>query len=230
MNDPIIPSNKDLINYQKQMQSDSDWVLDRINIIDLLSKYGEVKIVGAKALGLMIARDIDVSVVVSRIDVQIWQEIVTKLMVTKYVRKVTAVDEYNYDEKNVYNPKKGMKYSLYIEMDTLLGPDQDKNNPWEIQIHLITSDKFDERITKNLISKLDDINRSIILKLKWWAGEVNKDLLFKSKGHFKIQSTWIYEAVLNDKVDNILDLLNFLKNKISQKDLIYLKSISKYAK
>ncbi|PIP52807.1 hypothetical protein COX08_04405 [Candidatus Beckwithbacteria bacterium CG23_combo_of_CG06-09_8_20_14_all_34_8] len=225
MNQTIIPSEQQLIEFQQKLQKDSDWILEQIDLLSLLSKYGEVKIVGAKALGLMVAKDIDISVVVPKIDLVIWQEIVSQLMVTKHVRKVTAVDEYNYDENNVYDLEKGKKYSLYIEMDSVLGPDQDKNNLWEIQIHLITKDKFDERITKNLISKLNYTNRLTILRLKWWANKINRNLLFESNGHFKIQSIWIYEAVMHQNTTNIRTFIQFLQNKISNEDRHFLSII-----
>jgi len=218
MNNYVFQSNEELIKYQEQMQSDSDWILNRLDLVTLLQEYGGVKIVGAKTLNLMVARDIDISVIVPKIDFKIWQEIVSKLMVTKHVRKVTAVDEYDYDEENIYDPKKGKKYSLYIEMNTVLGPDLNKNNSWEIQIHLITKVKFDENIIKDLKVKLNDKNRLTILKLKWWANKVNKTLLFVSNGHFKIQSIWIYEAVLDHEIINIKAFVEFLRSKISEKD------------
>ncbi len=209
-----IPRYEVLLNNQQKLQDNADWVLEQINLIQLLSKYGEVKIVGAKALGLMVARDIDISILVPEINIKIWQQIVNQLMITKNVRKVTAVDEYYYDDKNIYNLYNGKKYSLYIEMDSLLGPDQDKHNPWEIQIHLITVDKFDKTILENIKSKLDEKTRLTILKLKWWANQVNRELLYKSCGHFKIHSVWIYEAVLNNEISEISELINYLKNKM----------------
>lgn len=220
-----IPGYGTLLDNQQKLQQDADWVLEQINLFQLLSKYGEVKIVGAKDLGLMVARDIDISVIVPEIDRKVWQELVSQLMVTKHIRKVTAVDEYNYDEKNIYSLNNGKKYSLYIEMDSLLGPDQDKHNPWEIQIHLITVDKFDKTILENIKSKLDEKTRLTILQLKWWANQVNRELLYKSCGHFKIQSMWIYKAVLNNEISEISELIDYLKNKIDKNNLQYIKNL-----
>jgi len=107
-------SDQQLDELEENRQKDSDWVLQKLTLIPKLQKYGQVKIAGAKALGLMLAKDIDISVIVDQVKTEDWQELVKELMVTPYVRNLSAIDYYNYDEQNRYNPASGQKYSLYI--------------------------------------------------------------------------------------------------------------------
>ena len=108
-------SDKNLLAIEKDRQEDSDFILQKINLLFILSKYGEVHIVGAKALGLMVAQDIDISIVMEKVDYGKWKRLAGELMETPHVRKVIAIDYNNYDENNQYRLGKGQKYSLYIE-------------------------------------------------------------------------------------------------------------------
>ncbi len=201
-------SDNELLFLEKNRQDDSDYVLQRIDLLDKLKKYGEVHVVGAKALGLMIAKDIDIFVVVEKIDYGSWKSLVGELMETPHVRKVTAIDYYNYDDKNNFNPEHGQKYSLYVQMDTLMGRNGKKFDPWDCQIHLINRKTFDQNIVKATKSKLTPDNRLTVLRIKYWANAVNKRLLEVSGGHFKIQSTDIYPLVLSGKVKSIKEFIS----------------------
>jgi len=202
---------EELITLEKCRQEESDWILNNIKLLEKLKKYGEVRVTGAKELGLMVAKDIDISVVVDKISYKDWQELVKELMITPNIRKITAIDYYNYDEQNKYDPDNGMKYSLYISLDTLIGRNGNKFDTWECQIHLIEKDKFESEKIPIIKSKLTKENRVLLLQLKYWANEVNKDMSPLTKGHFKIQSVWIYDAVLNKGVGTIEDLVETIK-------------------
>ena len=196
---------------EKSLQEESDQILNKIKLIPLLQKYGTVQMVGGKALGLMIAKDIDISVVVNKVSIQDWQDIVTQLMVTPRVRKVIAIDFYNYTIQHFYDPTNGEKFSLYISVDTLMGSNNDKYDTWECQIHLIEKDKFDRTKLDNIKSKLNSENRLTILRIKYWANQMNKLLLGKSNGHYKIYSPSIYEAVLDNNISTIDEFIEKYK-------------------
>ncbi len=206
----------DLNSYEKSLQQESDEILKKINLVPLLQKYGNVNIVGGKALGLMIAKDIDISVVVEKVSISDWQEIVRQLMVIPHVRKVTAIDFYNYNSQHIYDPENGEKYSLYISVDTLMGSDNDKYDTWECQIHLIEKDKFDITKFEDIKNRLNAENREIILKLKYWTHKVNKILLGESGGHFKIYSPTIYEAVLDNQISTPQKFIEYFKDTIPE--------------
>ncbi|SRR6266404_920137 len=196
-------TDKELIALEKKRQNESDWVLKKIDLIAKLKKYGEVNVVGAKALGLMVAKDIDISVLVDKVKMDDWTKLVGELLVTPYVRRVNAIDYYNYDSNNKYDPKNGQKYSLYISIEKFVGPDEDRLDPWEIQIHLQTKDVFDEKKVEEIKNKLTPDLKLVIFRLKYWAHEINKILKIKSDGNFKINSTHIYNSVLDKKINTV---------------------------
>lgn len=220
----------DLNSYENSLQQESEEILKKINLVPLLQKYGNVNIVGGKALGLMIAKDIDISVVVEKVSISDWQEIVRQLMITPHVRKVTAIDFYNYNSQHIYDPENGEKYSLYISVDTLMGFDNDKYDTWECQIHLIEKDKFDITKFEDIKNRLNADNREIILNLKYWAHKVNKILLGESGGHFKIYSPSIYEAVLNNRISTPQQFIEYFKKLVpEQYNKLFISTINKVA-
>lgn len=198
-----MPNDKELLDLEKNRQEESDYVLDKIKLLDILDKYGEVNVVGAKALELMIAKDIDISVVVEKINYEEWKRLVGELMTTPEVRKVAAIDYFNYDEDNRFDPDKGQKYSLYVEMDTLIGRSGERFDTWECQVHLIERKSFLSKGVEELRHKLTPEKRLIILRIKYWADQINKKLLLKTDGNYKIQSTEIYPLVLSGEVSTI---------------------------
>src|SRR5689334_7677519 len=100
-----IPSAAELLKLQEDLQEDSDWVLNKIDLLPKLRKYGDVQVVGAKALGIMIARDIDISVIVPELESEDWAELVKNLLLTPHIRRVTAIDYYHYDTEHLFNPE-----------------------------------------------------------------------------------------------------------------------------
>lgn len=210
-------TDQQLDELEKSRQKDSDWVLDRIGLIPKLQKYGEVKIAGAKALGLMFAKDIDISVVVKQVRIEDWQRLVGELIVTPHVRNISAIDYYNYDDQNRYDPDNGQKYSLYISINNILGPEDDKLDTWECQIHLIGPQMFDQSKITEVMNKLNPEKRLAILRLKYWANEVNKTLKAITNGNYKIYSPSIYEAVLDKKIDSVDGFVDSLKQSVPEK-------------
>jgi hypothetical protein len=193
----------ELDQLEKQRQRDSDWVIDRLTLYPILRNYGKVKVVGAKALGLMVAKDIDISVVVDTLTVESWKKMVNELMSTPYTRNISAIDYYNYDAHNNYDPSKGQKYSLYVGINNIMGSESDKYDTWECQIHLIEPRMFDETKIAEMKRKLNPQNRMIILRLKWWAHEVNRMVKALTNGNHKINSQSIYEAVLDKEITSV---------------------------
>ncbi len=189
-------SDLQLHDTELSRQKDSDWVLSKLSLIPILQRHGTVTVVGAKALGLMVAKDIDISVVVPKVEVGDWQRLVMELMDTPHVRNISAIDYYRYDENNRYDPTHGQRYSLYIGIINILGPEDDRYDTWECQIHLIDQGTFDVNKITHVRDRLTPEKRLTILKLKYWAHQVNRTLRADSEGNFKIFSPSIYEAVL----------------------------------
>lgn len=210
-------TDQQLDELEKSRQIDSDWYLSQTNLISKLGKYGEVKIAGAKALNLMLAKDIDISVLVKRVKVEDWQKLVCDLIATPHVRNVSAIDYYNYDDQNLYDPEKGQKYSLYISINNILGPEGDKYDTWECQIHLIKRELFDQTKITAVKEKLTPEKRLLILRLKYWANLANEVLKPTTNGNYKIYSPSIYEAVLDNGIDTVKDFVQSHKYAVPKK-------------
>jgi len=75
-------ADQQLDELEKSRQKDSDWYLSKIDLISKLEKYSQVKIAGAKAIRLMLDKDIDISVIVDKVKTDDWQELVDELIVT----------------------------------------------------------------------------------------------------------------------------------------------------
>jgi hypothetical protein len=210
-------SDQELDKLEISRQKDSDWILQKLNLISTLEKYGQVRIAGAKALGLMYAKDIDISVIARRVRIEDWQELVKELMVTPYVRNVSAIDYYNYDEQNRYDPDNGQKYSLFISINNIIGPENDKYDTWDCQIHLIEPNMFDETKITGIARRLTPEKRLVVLRLKHWANSVNKILMPTTNNNFKIFSPSIYNAVLDKNIDSVEEFIKFYRQTISAK-------------
>lgn len=204
-------SDEELNQLENERQKDSDWVLQKLNLPQLLQKFGQVRIVGAKALRLMVAKDIDISVVVDRVSTDAWQQLVRELMMTPHIRNISAIDYYNYDEQNRYDPANGQKYSLYVSINNILGPEGDKFDTWECQIHLIEPNMYDAQKITTVQNNMNSEYRITILRLKYWAHNLNNLLMAMTNGNYKIASPTIYHAVLNDKVESIERLVEHVQ-------------------
>lgn len=219
-------NSTDLDLLEKNRQKESDWILEKTNLISILNKYGEVHIVGAKAVGLMCARDIDISVVLNEVNYETWTKLATELMVTPHIRRLLTIDDFNYDEDNLYDPTKGKKLSLFIALEKILGSDNDRDKTWEVQIHLIDKTKFDPKLSEDIKSKLTTDKRISILRLKNWAEGANGKLRNKVGDNFKINSSYIYKAVLDNGFHNILAFVKYFEKFVPEKyKAVFLESI-----
>jgi hypothetical protein len=209
-----LPTAQELLQLEHDRQQASDWVLERLQLLPTLQRYGTPYLVGAKALGLMVARDIDLSLVVTESLAERWQQLVAELMLTPHVRKVTAIDYYNYDHHQHYTPAQGQHYSYYISMDKLHGPDDDPSHLWECQIHLQMPTSFDATRVAQIRRQMTRETRVLILRLKYWADGLNGLLKCRSQNTFKLPSVAIYTAVLEAGVQTIPAFIAYFRQHV----------------
>jgi len=98
-----------------------------------------------------------------------------------------------------------------------LGPEGDKYDTWDCQIHLIESKMFDETKITGVKSKLTPEKRLAILRLKYWANLVNKKLRVSTDNNFKIYSPSIYEAVLERNITSTDDFIADHRKSVPEK-------------
>jgi hypothetical protein len=186
----------DILEKQNLLQEQTKTVLNNLNLINELSKYGEVKIVGSVALGLMTWPDIDIDLKSSEeINKKDYLEIVKYIFEQDNIKQLILIDNRSSFEKN--RPK-----SMYI------GVIYDLNGvDWKIDIrYLNPSSAWAE----------EDVER---IKTKLTSEKINSILEIKTAfcSHYKYRKEFsafdIYNAVLDNNIFTVEDFNNFLKEK-----------------
>jgi len=171
-------------------------VLARLDLINILSKYGEAKMVGSVALGLMTWPDIDIDLK-SNIEInnQDYFTIVNSIFLQKNIKQVILIDNRNSLEKN--RPK-----SMYIGVIYNLN-----NIVWKIDIrYLNPNDAWAEDDLNEIKGKLTEEKINIILEIK---------TAFHSHPKYRKEFSGydIYIAVLNDNISTVKQFSKYLENK-----------------
>jgi hypothetical protein len=183
----------ELIIQEEKLQRQAYEVLEALNLLHFLSKYGRPKIVGSVALGLMTWRDIDIDLeITGKIrDEDFWQT-AKYLLAQDEVTLIILVDNRKMIEKN--RPP-----SMYIG-----GKYQaDEGAIWKIDIRFVSEQHaIAQKHIDSISSKLTDGRRRAILRIKQ---VVAQDTRYRTE----ISSVDIYEAVL---VEGITDLEGFKKH------------------
>src|SRR4030042_1086649 len=92
---------QDVFEKQNILQQQASDVLNRLDLIRVLSKYGEVKMVGSVALGLMTWSDIDIDLESSsEINDKDYFEIVRYIFGQKFIKQIMLIDNRSSFEKN----------------------------------------------------------------------------------------------------------------------------------
>lgn len=185
--------NKDLFVQQVELQKEGNEVLEKLQLIPLLSKYGKPIIVGSLATGLMTWRDIDIEVITEVNSSQDLFDMVSHLFVIDNARNIILQN--NAD----YRIRKNNPDGLYLGFKY-----QDKE-VWKFDIWFLSvkqhSGKDDiEWFNKNI----NEDNRKIILMIK-------DQIAIHPEYRKTIFSQDIYDAVLKEKVNTYDEFVNYLK-------------------
>lgn len=187
----------ELLGNQEKLQREANEVIEKLNLIKILSEYGKVEVVGSLKYGLMVWRDIDLDLVFENeiLETNYWK-IIEKLFLNKKIQSITLSDNRNIEDKN--RPK-----SLYMGIKYL----DNKENIWKIDIRLLNKNDLNTGKIENLINeKITPENRLIILEIK-------SQVCDNPKYHKDFSSVDIYEAVLINGAKNLKEFVDFLKLK-----------------
>lgn len=188
-------NKNNLLKNQENLQYEAKKVVDKLDLIRILSEYGKTEVVGSLEYGLMVWRDIDIDLVFKNeiLETSYW-EIVKKLFSNKEIQLMTLSDNRKIVNKN--RPK-----SLYIGIKYLNG----KGDIWKIDIRLLNNNDLNIHRIKDLIDeKITPENKLIILEIK---SKVCND----PKYHKDFSSVDIYEAVLLKNIKNTKEFWKYLK-------------------
>ena len=187
----------ELLRNQEKLQREAKEVIEKLNLVKILSQYGKVNVVGSLKYDLMVWRDIDIDLVLKNeiLEIYYW-EIVKKLFLNKKIQSMTLSDNRKVEDKN--RPK-----SLYIGVKY----QDNKENIWKIDVRLLNKNDLNTGKIENLINeKITPENRLTILEIK-------SQICDDPKYHKDFSSVDIYEAVLISGVKNLEEFTNFLKLK-----------------
>lgn len=179
------------ITKQKLLQKEAYSILDGLDLIDFLSKFGKPTLVGSVALGLMSWPDIDI-VVESQLKIEDYLETVDYLFQKEDVYSMSLQDF----RKSIYSDR---PQGLYCGVTYLVKP----KTFWKIDIWFLPDVKALE-LVENVRLKLTDENRKIILKIK-------NEMREKTKHGKEVSGMDVYKAVLENNVNNLSEFRKYLK-------------------
>jgi hypothetical protein len=183
-------NNKELDLLTKKMKQEADLLLKKSNLIDFLSKYGEVSIRGSYELGLMLDGDIDIYVIKNKINKNSTIKILDNLITAE---KFNGYLFYDFYKKTRECFPKGYYVGLKTEQN---------NRKWKVDIWFMDKmDKKSDLLMNSIKNNLNDKNRRTILELKSYCK--NKNL--------NIPSHNIYSAVIEKNIKTIKALKEYFK-------------------
>lgn len=193
----------DPLNQQEELQKESHQVLEKLNLVEILSKYGKPTLVGSVTLGLMTWKDIDIEVITDNPNKEDIANIASTLInLPNYRIDLTVIN--NEDKHNPHTPKGiylGIKYFDDIPIQEQFGASE---KVWKIDIWFLTKENAQGAIkTKEIEEKLTDEKRKIILEIK-------EALATNPKYRKTIFSMDIYNAVLDNEVKNLEEFKGYL--------------------
>ncbi|MEF0938924.1 hypothetical protein [Rhizobium sp. BR 362] len=181
----------DLLEAQRQLQAEADEVVQQLSLNEFLKAIGNPARVGSSAMGLMVQRDIDITVSCPKLDadtLEAFAGIGARLM--QMTESVVAVRFRN--DTGEWNTEPD-KYpdGLYLWLSVRAR----NQSMWTIDIWLVDQPDRQPDLAhlKTLLPRIKDEDRETILRIK-------RALVERSKVRDRISSTLVYEAVIDHDV------------------------------
>ncbi|UWU12778.1 hypothetical protein N2599_11385 [Rhizobium sullae] len=186
----------DLLVAQRRLQTEADEIVRALHLDELLSHVGYPTRVGSSAMGLMVRRDIDITVACPKLDIRALEAfagIGARLM--QMTESVVAVRFRNDTGKWNAEPEK-YPDGLYLWL-SVRAPDQAM---WTIDIWLVDKPERQPDLAhlRTLMPRLTDSDRETILQIKSVLAEL-------PEGSNKISSALVYEAVMDHRVRTVAE-------------------------
>jgi hypothetical protein len=183
-----------LINISKQYKNKADKLLAKTGLIKDLAKFGQVHLVGAYSLGLMMHGDIDFEVTrakkYSRPEVL---KIFNQLYLQNKFKSYFIGGKWD-------DPRIGKEFpnGYYLGMKTRFA-----GETWTVDVWFMDENEYIKRAKKCSFfwKKISNQQRELILALK----------KFRNDNKIKISGYEIYEAVLKKKINSLKEFKNYLK-------------------
>ncbi len=177
--------NSDLNALNSSIKKEADEILNRNGLLRILEEYGKVSVSGSYFLDLMTWRDLDIYLTNDRMNEETFFEL------GKNISLCIKPSKMNYRNEIIGRTEhlpKGYYWGCYTNINS---------NAWKVDVWSISQEEFDEKekAIYDLKSQIDAVQRMDILNLK---NSVYNHPLYRKKFY----SVDIYNAVINDKVNN----------------------------
>jgi len=218
-------TDSQILDFEKQLQLDSDKILEHFNLMRLLSRYGTPHIKGGKEMGVMWAKDIDIKVIAKDLSIDRWIQLCSELLKIKGVRKIFPINYRDYDREVNWLSEGNKGFGYLVSINNLNVPDVSDSRMWNIEMSLVEDDgvfgqsEEGRRATKDWKEKLTETSRVTIIRLKMFIAEASKKL--KEMGFNKIDSLLVYDAVFNNNVSSIDDFIKYYETKEQNQQKVY---------
>ncbi|HVZ66837.1 MAG TPA: hypothetical protein VG917_01115 [Patescibacteria group bacterium] len=183
----------DLIR-QEDLQKEAHEVLDKLDLLNILSRYGPPQIVGSLATGLMTWKDIDIEIV-GPIDEEKYWKVVKKIFHTPGYKRTFVIDF----RKSV-NPNTPKGLHICITDYSL----REGEDPWKMDIWFVDRNEGEITFHDWIKDKISDENKPYLLSLKKEARKYPN----YGKDIFSID---VYKAVIEHNAKNIEDFKKYLR-------------------
>lgn len=197
---------RDILESQDRMQNEADEVVRLLRLDDLLGRLGTPVRVGSSAMGLMVARDIDITVVCRSLDdhtLRTFSGIAAELMQSTTVASIRFRNETGTWNSEPEKYPDGLYLGLTVHDQTAA--------EWTLDIWAIAQParQPDLEHLRSLLPRLSQENRRTILRLKHSLAERPKEAKV-------VPSILIYKAVVDHNVETMEQFDEWLEKNGSQ--------------
>ncbi|UYO03990.1 hypothetical protein [Paenibacillus sp. PSB04] len=190
---------EDLLARQNQLQAEAAVVLEELNLIQTLKAAGVPVKVGSAALGLMTWRDLDMTVICSKLDVAVISGIASQLILNPKIRQMKFMND-----TGSWNTDPAYPDGYFIGLDYL----SESGSKWSLDIWFVDDPEKqpDLRHIRTLPGRLHEDAVLSILRIKTvWAS--------RAEYGKQVKSFDIYTAVLDHKVSTPAEFEQWLQNR-----------------
>lgn len=174
-----------LLTKSNQIKEDADKLLKESKLIEVLSNYGDVRIVGSYVLNVMLRPDLDVYAVAKENSREKMLQVVYDIFKSNYFDEIRFINCIDFAQDAI-GPK-----GYYIQPHVTIG-----ENRWKLDVWLMDEEEFKpytEEFLELLRNDKDQEKRLAILRLK-------EEFADKKKYIKGVTGKVIYTAVLKDNI------------------------------
>ena len=206
-------SREEIFLLEKNLQNESDALLEEYGVVGVLKDYGVPIIKGSKLLQVMCTRNIDIFLHTNQDLMQTWFDLCKRFLQVRGIRRIHPINYYDYDRDSNYLEKGNKGFGYFISFDSLKSNKVVNSKEWDFEISIVNEVKEDDvdRLINNWDKMINDEKREIILRIKMFISPISSEL--KKLGKGKLKSVEIYKAVLVDNVKSIDEFINWYQAK-----------------